>query len=83
MSILNLFIAAGRAVADWHRRQRAYAELMALDDRCLADIGIHRTQIGALVAGDRPSGSSDGATGAPNFWAVQACAIGCSNWPGL
>ena len=52
MPILNLFISAGRAFADWRRRERAYGELMALDDRSLADIGIHRSQIRALLEGD-------------------------------
>ncbi len=52
MSIVNLFISAGRAIAEWQRRQRAYAELMALDDRSLADIGIRRSQIRALVDGE-------------------------------
>lgn len=56
MSLVNLFIAAGRAFADWRRRERAYAELMALDDRSLADIGIRRSQIRALVEGDDRSG---------------------------
>jgi uncharacterized protein YjiS (DUF1127 family) len=52
MSFLNLFLSAGKALAAWRRRQRAYAELMALDDRSLADIGIRRSQIRALVEGD-------------------------------
>ena len=52
MSIVNLFVSAGRALADRRRRQRAYAELMALDDRSLADIGVRRSQIRALVDGD-------------------------------
>lgn len=51
MSIVNLFVSAGRAFANWRRRERAYAELMALDDHCLADIGIRREQIRALVEG--------------------------------
>ena len=51
MPLINLFVAARRAVADWRRRQRAYHELMALDDRSLADIGIRRSQIPAIVAG--------------------------------
>ncbi len=29
----------------WRQRQRAYAELYALDDRALADIGISRAEI--------------------------------------
>ncbi len=47
--LINLFVAARNAIAAWRRRQRAYDELMALDDRSLADIGIHRTQIQGLV----------------------------------
>jgi uncharacterized protein YjiS (DUF1127 family) len=50
MSFLNFFVSAGRAVADWHRRQRAYEELMALDDHCLADLGIQRAEINAYLA---------------------------------
>jgi uncharacterized protein YjiS (DUF1127 family) len=54
MTVLNLFAAAGRKIADWHRRQRAYEELMALDDHCLADLGIRRSEINAyLMAGRR------------------------------
>jgi uncharacterized protein YjiS (DUF1127 family) len=53
MSVVNLFIAAGRRFSDWHRRQQAYAELMALDDHSLADIGLHRSQIASLVEGHR------------------------------
>jgi uncharacterized protein YjiS (DUF1127 family) len=54
MSVLNLFVSAGKALSAWRRRERAYAELMALDDRSLADIGIRRSQIRALVEGDAP-----------------------------
>jgi uncharacterized protein YjiS (DUF1127 family) len=53
MSVVNLFISAGRRFSDWRRRQQAYAELMALDDHSLADIGLHRSQIGSLVEGYR------------------------------
>jgi uncharacterized protein YjiS (DUF1127 family) len=49
MSLINLFMAARSAMARWRQRQRAYAELMALDDRSLADIGIHRSEIPAIV----------------------------------
>lgn len=31
--------------AEWRHRQQAYAELAALDDRSLADIGITRSEI--------------------------------------
>jgi uncharacterized protein YjiS (DUF1127 family) len=53
MSFLNLSISAGQAFLAWRRRERAYAELMTLDDRSLADIGIHRLQICALAEGAR------------------------------
>ena len=53
MSVINLLISARRALSDWRRRQRTYAELMALDDHSLADIGIHRSQIGSLFEGVR------------------------------
>jgi uncharacterized protein YjiS (DUF1127 family) len=52
MSFLNLFVSAGKAFSAWRRRERAYAELMALDDRSLADIGVRRSQIRALVEGE-------------------------------
>jgi uncharacterized protein YjiS (DUF1127 family) len=51
MSLINLVVAAGNSFGDWRRRQRAFHELMALDDRSLADIGIHRSRIPALVEG--------------------------------
>jgi uncharacterized protein YjiS (DUF1127 family) len=49
MSLVNLFVAARTAIKARRQRRRAFDELMALDDRSLADIGIHRTQIPALV----------------------------------
>ena len=49
--LINLFIAARNAFAAWQRRRRAYDELMALDDRSLADIGIRRSEIPAIVEG--------------------------------
>ena len=49
MSLINLFAAARSAIANRRQRQRALDELMALDDRSLADIGIHRSQIPNLV----------------------------------
>ena len=48
MSLLTVFIAAASAWADWRRRRRSYGELMALDDRLLADIGLRRTDIPAI-----------------------------------
>jgi uncharacterized protein YjiS (DUF1127 family) len=49
--LINLFIAARNAFAAWRRRRLAYDELMALDDRSLADIGIRRSEIPAIVEG--------------------------------
>ena len=51
MFIVSLFAAARHAFAEWRRKQRAYTELMALDDRALADIGIRRSEIPAIVEG--------------------------------
>ena len=49
--LINLFLGARNALAAWRRRQHAYGELMALDDRSLADIGIHRSEIPAIIEG--------------------------------
>ena len=49
MSLMNLLVATRTAIAGWRQRQRAYGELMSLDDRSLADIGIRREEIRALV----------------------------------
>ena len=73
MSILNLFLSAGHAVAERRRRERAYRELIALDDRSLADIGVNRSQIRALVEGGDVGMAADPA---PSFWAAQARLIG-------
>lgn len=81
MSIINLFISATRAIADWRNRERAYAELMALDDRSLADIGIRRSQIRALVDGDDIRGRAAGSVPLPeaaSFWQAQGRLNGLS-----
>jgi uncharacterized protein YjiS (DUF1127 family) len=36
--------------SEWRQRQQAYAELAALDDRSLADIGITRSEIPYVLA---------------------------------
>ena len=51
MFIVSLFAAAKNAFAEWRRKQQAYSELMALDDRSLADIGVRRSEIPAIVEG--------------------------------
>ena len=76
MSLINLFIAARNAFARWREQQRAYAELIALDDRSLADIGIHRSQIPSLV-----EGFQGGARGANLPAAVIAPAFGPGHAP--
>jgi uncharacterized protein YjiS (DUF1127 family) len=53
MSVVNLLISGARRFSGWRHRQQAYAELMALDDHSLADIGLHRSQIAGLVEGYR------------------------------
>jgi uncharacterized protein YjiS (DUF1127 family) len=59
MAFINFFASAGRAFADWRRRQRAYEELMALDDHCLADLGIQRSGINAYLARGRYDRAED------------------------
>ena len=53
MPIVNLIISAARAFSARRERQQTYAELMALDDHSLADIGLHRSQIAGLFGGVR------------------------------
>lgn len=53
MSVVNFLVSVGKAFSEWRRREHAYSELMGLDDHSLADIGLHRSQIGALVDGMR------------------------------
>jgi len=55
--MLTIFISAWHALAarfaEWRRRQQAYAELVALDDRSLADIGITRSEIPYILSQPR------------------------------
>ena len=51
MSLLTLVIAAASAWSGWQQRRRAYGELMGLDDRLLADIGLRRTDVPAIFHG--------------------------------
>jgi len=43
--VSNLLHGLSASLADWRHRNRAYAELAALDDRSLADMGITRAEI--------------------------------------
>jgi len=43
--MLNFIGNLLHSLADWRQRRQAYAELAALDDRSLADIGITRSEI--------------------------------------
>jgi hypothetical protein len=53
MSVVNFLISAGKAFSARRQRRQTYAELMALDDHSLADIGLHRSQIAGLYGGVR------------------------------
>jgi uncharacterized protein YjiS (DUF1127 family) len=57
MFVLNLLNSAWEAIADWRQRERAYTELMALDDHSLADIGIQRSDIRAICEGSHATAS--------------------------
>jgi uncharacterized protein YjiS (DUF1127 family) len=61
MSLISVFFAAKDAVARRRLQRRAYAELAGLDDRSLADIGLHRSQIPAVVEGYHEAVQLDGA----------------------
>ncbi len=41
-------------LGDWRKQQQAYAELSALDDRTLADIGISRGDLPTIVLEKAP-----------------------------
>jgi len=46
----RLFKDLAERYEDWRRREQAYRELAALDDRSLADIGISRSEIPYVLA---------------------------------
>jgi len=50
MWITTMVNLLGR-IRHWHARRRTIAELTALDDRTLRDIGLHRGEIHRLVDG--------------------------------
>ena len=43
-----------RQIRSWHHRRAALAQLRALDDAALKDIGLHRSGIEAAVLGPQP-----------------------------
>ena len=51
MPVLNLLNSVREAFANWRHRERAYDDLMALDDHSLADIGVRRSEIRAICEG--------------------------------
>ncbi len=50
-TVMTAARSAFHAVVDWHRKRRAEAELMEMDDRMLADLGITRGEIHEKVWG--------------------------------
>jgi uncharacterized protein YjiS (DUF1127 family) len=81
MSLINLFVAARDSIASWRERQRAYGELMALDDRSLADIGIRREEIRAVVESyheDARSAPAPARAPAPDY--RHAGMAACQRW---
>jgi uncharacterized protein YjiS (DUF1127 family) len=51
MNLLHALHTIAERIARAHRRERARRELRALDDRQLADIGVSRGEINAVVEG--------------------------------
>jgi len=82
MFVVNLFIAARAAISGWLRRERAYDELMALDDRSLADIGVNRSEIQALVYGapETPAARTERMRKAAEYVPAQARLAGGHRW---
>jgi uncharacterized protein YjiS (DUF1127 family) len=55
MATLNgIFGALAQRFVAWRERERAFAELSALDDHTLADLGLLRSDIPMVVYGKRP-----------------------------
>jgi len=80
MFIVNLLAAAKNALSDWRRRQQAFAELSALDDRSLADIGIHRSQIPGIVEGFHATSREERDSDFPGFQPQHARLAGGHKW---
>ena len=48
-TLTQLFGRIAERYNDWRERERAFAELSALDDRTLADLGLRRSDIPFVV----------------------------------
>jgi uncharacterized protein YjiS (DUF1127 family) len=53
--MISIFSALAARFARWRAHQRAFAELSAMDDRALADIGLSRSDIAPVSAAYRPA----------------------------
>ncbi len=54
---------AGDAVRAWHARRASIRELSALDDHTLADIGVPRTELSAVIYGLLTADALNGRSG--------------------
>src|SRR5262245_53546735 len=63
--VVSLAKLLGRKLAAWSSRRDAFRRLMALDDRMLADIGLNRAEIPAVVK------AMHGATGAQSGFEAE------------
>jgi uncharacterized protein YjiS (DUF1127 family) len=52
MLFADLFVAVKRALAERRRQREEQAELLALDEHTLADIGLRRAQIAGIIYGE-------------------------------
>jgi uncharacterized protein YjiS (DUF1127 family) len=59
--LASLVARAAFAVTEWYKSKLASQELMSLDDRLLADIGISRSDIEAAVRGELRAQATQGA----------------------
>jgi uncharacterized protein YjiS (DUF1127 family) len=83
MFIVSLLAAAKNALSEWRRKQQAYAELSALDDRSLADIGIDRSQILAIIEGFREASHEPRNRGLIPAFSTPKLAVGHTRFPWL
>jgi uncharacterized protein YjiS (DUF1127 family) len=58
-ALATLFTALAQRFIAWRERERAFAELNALDDHTLADLGLRRADIPMVVFGHGKSEAVD------------------------